>query len=503
MSRKEDTERACFTFTWTLENVSYCWQKKGERIGSPVFAVNMAEKTKWRLWLYPRGYRSRSCVGIFLERNAGCGGEDVVEIDYELALLATDGSILRSSNSNGRSFRKDQVFGYDKFTPRGVVFLEERLLFLPRDVLTTRCKIWKTCGDVPESGECSARTCIGIERRFFAWNVGDFSTLEPETKRTYTIESVSNEEMLMCLDLYLGGGLNCEELIHFEVTCVDRKIKYSTVQLFLLDAVGNKLKCYQDEFWFDTYGATKPFTLLCTKNWITAKKNLYLSDDVLRLQGECTFSKGVVLEEITKVQHGSASARSSTILSLDDVNESSVSFQDFAENFKSLYRDGFLSDVKLVTKTETFPAHKFVLSAHSPVFKAMFSNDMKENASDRVVIEELSDDTIRSMLLYAYTSVVEDLDWENACELYAAADKYEMLALKKKCSTFLETNLSVANACDLLLLSSLHQDEDLTSVARDFILEHDKEIINSEDWEHLMETHTKLAADVMRLKFKN
>ncbi|GIX99919.1 protein roadkill [Caerostris extrusa] len=97
-----------------------------------------------------------------------------------------------------------------------------------------------------------------------------------------------------------------------------------------------------------------------------------------------------------------------------------------------------MSDVKLKTKTCSFPAHKFILSARSPVFKTMFSSDMRESTCDSVDIRDLEDDTVKRMLRFMYTADVVDLGWNSASDLYAAADKYEVLTLKEKCSSYLK-----------------------------------------------------------------
>ncbi|GFX38458.1 hypothetical protein TNCV_2344311 [Trichonephila clavipes] len=94
----------------------------------------------------------------------------------------------------------------------------------------------------------------------------------------------------------------------------------------------------------------------------------------------------------------------------------------------------------------------------------MFSNDMRERNSECVDIENLDDDTFQRMLEYMYTATVPDLQWDIAYNLYAA-DKYEILSLKSKCASFLTDNLTQDNACDLLILADMHQDEELKSTA--------------------------------------
>ncbi|GFR29112.1 TD and POZ domain-containing protein 3 [Trichonephila clavata] len=132
---------------------------------------------------------------------------------------------------------------------------------------------------------------------------------------------------------------------------------------------------------------------------------------------------------------------------------------DLKEDFEKLYAEDILSDVQLSTATQTFHAHKNILSARSPVFRAMFSNDMKEKIEECVPVPDLEADTVHRMLLYMYTNALKGLHWESATKLYAAADKYQIVALKNKCSSFLICSLCPSNLCEILMLSDM-QDAD-------------------------------------------
>ncbi|GBM77699.1 hypothetical protein AVEN_80302-1 [Araneus ventricosus] len=136
----------------------------------------------------------------------------------------------------------------------------------------------------------------------------------------------------------------------------------------------------------------------------------------------------------------------------------------------SSVNNGSLSDIKLRISTQTYPAHKFFLSARSPMFKAMFSTENKQKINDYVDIENLDDDTISQLLRYIYRSEVEQLDWSSATKLYVGADKFQILPFKDIFSSFLRTNSSVTNACEALELADLRQDEDLKGFVQDFIL---------------------------------
>ncbi|GIX69149.1 speckle-type POZ protein [Caerostris extrusa] len=127
---------------------------------------------------------------------------------------------------------------------------------------------------------------------------------------------------------------------------------------------------------------------------------------------------------------------------------------------------------------------------------------MKEKAQECIHIEDVDADTVRRLLLYMYTDACEDLQWKSASQLYAAANKYQILSLKDECSSFLKANLDAANACDALMIADLHHDERLKSATSEFILKHDKEIFNSERVENASwKLMGKLAAGTMLLKF--
>ncbi|GFR28858.1 hypothetical protein TNCT_511891 [Trichonephila clavata] len=131
----------------------------------------------------------------------------------------------------------------------------------------------------------------------------------------------------------------------------------------------------------------------------------------------------------------------------------------------------------------------------------MFRKCTKDKTTGCVDITDIDADTIHRMLLYLYTDTLEDLKWVTASEMYVAADKYQIISLKSKCSTFLTANLTVNNVCEVLILAHKHQDEYLKNAVQDYILRNEKVVFCSSEWKHLMDTHTKLAAETMFLKY--
>ncbi|GIY04282.1 speckle-type POZ protein [Caerostris extrusa] len=82
------------------------------------------------------------------------------------------------------------------------------------------------------------------------------------------------------------------------------------------------------------------------------------------------------------------------------------------DDMKSLYSDPAMSDMRLRTETETFQVHAAVLSARSPVFRAMFTTDMKEKNNGCVDIPDIDNDTLRQLILYMYTDQLEFWSWK-------------------------------------------------------------------------------------------
>ncbi|CAL1282224.1 unnamed protein product [Larinioides sclopetarius] len=502
MACKDECCRKCFTFIWKLENASYCWQKTGERIESPAFILDSIDETKWKLRLYPRGQDWSNEIGFYLVRDADSKGSDSIEIEYDLSFLAQDGTILESRSPMIRSFLRKYGFGFNSFAMREDVFGARRSAFLPHDTLTARCRIWKTNGESLKEVQCFARTRIGVEKTSFLYSIKNFSTIQSVDKYFYRIKSLKNNAYLMCMVFNLPGGLNSEETISFDITPRDPNIKLTTFQLSVLDASGNGTECFRDEFWFDERIGTKRFALLRTKRMLMEEKNLYLPDDVLTIQCECAISFDVALEEIEKISYDSAPLQHNEPdgYCLDKANLLIESKSVLNGNLQSMLDDRTLFDVKLRTTNRTYPAHKCILSARSPVFKAMFSNNMKEKISEYIDIEDFDDDTITLMLQYIYTAEVKELDWETALHLYQASDMYEILTLRNVCSFYLKANLCPSDACETLVLADLHDDDDLKSYVQDFILKDIKNIVKSEEWEHLRKFNPKLAADTVHLE---
>ncbi|GIX81478.1 speckle-type POZ protein [Caerostris extrusa] len=142
---------------------------------------------------------------------------------------------------------------------------------------------------------------------------------------------------------------SCEEFVCFELKTIDTSVMFTEMKLFLLDALGNTIVSIQDEFWHDCAGNNKPF-LLFSKSKLMANQSLYLPCDVLTVRCDSAISTGIVMETIEKLylgRCGDSQATSTDVDCTDDEERLTFSKKVLKEDLKSLYSDGYRSDVKL------------------------------------------------------------------------------------------------------------------------------------------------------------
>lgn len=166
---------------------------------------------------------------------------------------------------------------------------------------------------------------------------------------------------------------------------------------------------------------------------------------------------------------------------------------------EKMMEDTLFSDVTLVSTVDAkeHKAHRAVLAACSPVFKAMFENETQEKKLNRVIIEDLEGSTIRSMLEYIYKGTVGDIS-DTGLELFQAAEKYQMLGLSKFCQSALTSNLTAANVGQVLTISHMYLASKLKDECFDYITRNAKNVIATDGWKTLEQTQPQLAIEFFR-----
>lgn len=131
-------------------------------------------------------------------------------------------------------------------------------------------------------------------------------------------------------------------------------------------------------------------------------------------------------------------------------------------------------------------AHKCILAARSPVFKAMFNYSLKENLTNKVVIEDCKPEVVRAMLKYIYTAYIPEDIKNIAIDLYIAAEKYFVESLKIKCREYLAENLNADSVIHTYILSELYNDSMLRKQSLKFISENIEKVTQNVEWNDFM-----------------
>ncbi|GFS77621.1 TD and POZ domain-containing protein 1 [Trichonephila clavipes] len=451
-----------YVFDWEIENFSYCFQKENETIVSPEFFAESIEKTYWNLGLYPKS--QNGYVSYYLRRKAIEEEPSDIDIYCDFIFLNKNNSVLRQICNAKFIFTKVQV--------------EEKLRKITNVV------------------EQFGRTVIRVDQKSFDWSIAEFSNMKLDEKKSLSIK-LSSTGNFLSLDLFLSAGEYSEKIILVGISSALKSIKFVTLKLLLKDTKGNMVECGQKEFYSGKAKNFKIIPLIFTKNKLFRKKDLYLKDDKLSLCCVCAFTTGIAYEGVGRTISRNFNSREEGDKIPSRIVAEGKHTGCLKDDIKSLYNDITLSDTALCTEKESYPAHIAILCARSPVFKAMFTSDMKEKINKNVDILDLNDDTVQQMLLYMYTDTLENLQWESALLLYEAADKYDMMSLRNQCASFIESHLTPTNVCEALALADRHQDEDLKSILQKYIVHNKEEALGLKEWEVFMKNNSELAAETL------
>ncbi|CAO2202590.1 unnamed protein product [Urochloa humidicola] len=139
------------------------------------------------------------------------------------------------------------------------------------------------------------------------------------------------------------------------------------------------------------------------------------------------------------------------------------------------------SDVSFVVDGETFHAHRAVLAARSPVFKAQLLGSMAEATMRCITLRGIKPATFQILLRFIYTDVLpgdEGLAIESSLtaaielfqDLLAAADMYQLERMKLMCAQKLWECVSAENVATMLGCAEMHSCPELKNRCLDFFV---------------------------------
>lgn len=116
----------------------------------------------------------------------------------------------------------------------------------------------------------------------------------------------------------------------------------------------------------------------------------------------------------------------------------------------------------------------------------MFNYKLKENLTNRVIIEDFRADVVKAMLKYIYTAFLPEDIKHIAVDLYIAAEKYFIESLKIKCREYLVENLSLDNVIQTYILAEFYNDSMLRKQSLKFINENIDRVTENTDWNEFL-----------------
>ncbi|KAM3277983.1 hypothetical protein ACQJBY_045703 [Aegilops geniculata] len=119
-------------------------------------------------------------------------------------------------------------------------------------------------------------------------------------------------------------------------------------------------------------------------------------------------------------------------------------------------------DVEFLVGGEKFRAHRSVLAARSPVFRAEFFGSMKESTTKNAIhIDDMEAEVFSNLLTFIYTDdVMPDRnqvdEYAMAQHLLVAADRYGLERLRLICEDKLCNRIDTSSVATILALAEQH-----------------------------------------------
>lgn len=168
-------------------------------------------------------------------------------------------------------------------------------------------------------------------------------------------------------------------------------------------------------------------------------------------------------------------------------------------DFEQLLENGKFSDVMLLLGEKEFCVHKSILAARSRVFAAMFEHAMKEQTDGIVEIADVEPEIMQELLRFIYAGKVNNIQML-ACDLLAAADKYDLQGLKAECEDVIIDCLSVDNVGVIFNLIDRYDTSKLRTATLEFLTRNAKTLIDTKNFKTVMKSlSSSLLVDVINI----
>lgn len=159
----------------------------------------------------------------------------------------------------------------------------------------------------------------------------------------------------------------------------------------------------------------------------------------------------------------------------------------FRRNLASMRETGTFCDATICIPGERklLPVHRAIMSSCSDFFRSLFTNGLQETLQDEVKIHDVSLNAMEAIIDYAYTKEVS-ITSKNAEEIFAAADRFNVLGLLQECIDFFSTEMSAENCIGFLRFARYYNNKELKDICWAYTTLHFTDIVKkSQEFVHL------------------
>ncbi|XP_042476127.1 BTB/POZ and MATH domain-containing protein 2-like isoform X2 [Macadamia integrifolia] len=168
------------------------------------------------------------------------------------------------------------------------------------------------------------------------------------------------------------------------------------------------------------------------------------------------------------------------------------------------------TDVNFEVDEETFAAHKLVLAARSPVFRAQLFGPMKDQNTQCIKVEDMEAPAFKALLHFIYWDDLPDMEeltglsskWASTLmgqHLLAAADRYGLERLRLLCEAKLCEDVAINTVATTLALAEQHHCFRLKAVCLKFVAlpENLRAVMQTDGFEYLKESCPSVLTELL------
>ncbi|KAF5283994.1 hypothetical protein FQR65_LT13628 [Abscondita terminalis] len=150
-------------------------------------------------------------------------------------------------------------------------------------------------------------------------------------------------------------------------------------------------------------------------------------------------------------------------------------------NIYKMRQHGQLCDITLHVGLEIIRAHKVVLASISPYFFAMFNGDMKEQASNEIILHDMDPAAVELLIEYGYTGEIV-ITPDNVQVLLPASSILQMSTVREACCRFLMKQLHPTNCLGIRSFADTHSCKELHRRSHCFALQNFQQVVATEEF---------------------